>query len=397
MKRLCCPVTYSGKWAFGLFLAVFVWCYLPPQVFAQISPGTPYSTAIQLFSQRWTIREGEESVQISQTVLPIGIYLPFKDRFEMRLSSSYLNFQNLAENVQTTVSGLSDLKIQAGYALNTERRMVVNTAFSLPTGVSKLTDKQQDVVTDFISPDLSVRENRLGEGFNAGGTFSFVTDTSEEGLLGGAVGFLHRGAFQTALINADKSVTLKPGSETTVTAAYSHTTPSSFFQISPTLTFYGDEHINGLKALRLGPKFQTQVLATKMFNKRKGLLTTALQGVVRGETMTFEESAEVFHIKNPNSLTILASLDYNLMAKLRLTLTGVGRFIRTSTSEEEMVVTGSGTSNVFEEGATLSYAVSKSATLSLGQRYITGRGTNAKSEIRTINGFETFLRTSIRF
>ncbi|MBL7978343.1 MAG: hypothetical protein JNN12_08385 [Bacteroidetes Order II. Incertae sedis bacterium] len=397
MKRLRLRENSSGRLAFGLFMSVLVGCFLLPQATAQISPGTPYSTAIQLFSQNWTITEGDASTKISQTVLPIGLYLPFKDRLEMRLSSSYVNFQNQTDNTQTTVSGLSDLKIQAGYALNAERRMVVNTAFSLPTGVSKLTDKQQDVVTDFIAPDLSVRENRLGEGLNAGGTFSFVTDTSEEGLFGGAVGFLYRGSYETALINADRNVALRPGYEASLTMAYSHTTPVSFFQISPTLTLYGDEYIDHVKALRLGPKFQTQVLVTQMFNHRKGLFTAALQGVLRGETMTFEENTEIFHIKNPNSLTALASLDYSVIPKLRLTLTGVGRFIRTPGTQEAAVVTGSGRSNVFEQGATISLSVSKRASISIGQRYIQGDGINAKSEARTIKGFEIFLRTSIRF
>ncbi|HRK73696.1 MAG TPA: hypothetical protein PLL64_05440, partial [Rhodothermales bacterium] len=99
----------------------------------------------------------------------------------------------------------------------------------------------------------------------------------------------------------------------------------------------------------------------------------------------------------PNSLTALASLDYNVIPKLRLTLTGVGRFIRTPAIQEESVVTGSGRSNVFEQGATASISVSKMVSISIGQRYIKGDGTNAKSETRTIKGFETFLRTSIRF
>lgn len=365
---------------------------------AQISPGTPYSSAVQYFNQHWTIQEGENEYEIAQSVMPIGVYLPFADRLEVRVATSYVRFMSTQGGHTETVSGLADTKVQIGYALNAQRNFVVNSVFSLPTGFSKLDDKQQDVVTDFISPDLSVRENRLGEGLNAGGTISYVKDTSPEGLFGISAGFLHRGAFATSLINTNGSVNLQPGKEISATMAYSHTTPSSFLQISPSFTFYTDEFLNSSRTLRLGGKFQFQTLATKFFSQRKGLATFALQNVVRGQTQTYDDKATAYRVINPNTFTVLSSVDYQIIKQLRGTASLVGRFIRTqSTSLGDAEVIGNGRSNVFEEGVTLTYTVSPMASISIGQRWIKGQGTNREQEVRNIQGFEGFGRLSIRF
>ena len=365
--------------------------------YAQISPGTPYSSAVQFFNQNWKVTDGDTQYKISQSVLPLGFFLPFADRLEMRASTSFVHMKSDDSGAQETVSGMTDLKLQLGYALNAERNFVANAAFSLPTGFSELTRKQQDVLADFIAPDLSVRENRFGEGLNVGGTLSYVTDPTPESLIGGSVGVLRRGAFQTTLLSTDQQIELLPGVEAAASVAYSHTTAESFFQFTPTFTIYGDEYVNGAKTLRLGPKAQAQALATRLFANRKAMFTAALQGILRGKTQTFNENVTVYQISNPNSLTLLGSLEYQVVPKVRLVGTFVGRFIRSESDPDAEIVAGTGQSNVFEQGLIANIALSRTASISIGERYISGSGTNRDQETRTISGLETFIRTSIRF
>ena len=172
---------------------------LLPIAQAQVVPGMPRSGAAQIFAQSWDIQTNDAVTNITQSVLPIGIFLPIRDGLEARVSTSYVSLSKKTSNGPTeTVSGLTDLKLQANYAL-LGRRLMLGISLNLPTGQGNLTSQEQDVVFGFVAPDLSVRANRLGEGFNVGTTLSLAQPLSAYSTFGLAAGIVARGAYDTSI------------------------------------------------------------------------------------------------------------------------------------------------------------------------------------------------------
>jgi hypothetical protein len=371
---------------------------------AQITPGMGSSTGVQFYTQSWTVKDGTKSQTIHQSVLPIGVYVPIRDGIEMRVATAFVNFgRNNATTGQTEqVSGLSDLKLQGSIALLTNRNLVLNLAGNLPIGKKALTRLEQDIVTEFVAPDLSVRENRLGEGFNAGGTLSYVKDISATNLIGVSGGFVYHGAFDTIVLSANQSINLRPGYEVSGLFVYGSIGDEGSFQFSPSFTLYGSEQINSIEALQLGTKGQIQGVGTKFFNGKKGMFTFMLSDTFRQPTKVLQSTQTLStqsgttqqltaqNIISPNYFVLLFSIDHAIGNKLRATFTNVGRIIGPKGSSY-------GNSSVYEGGLTLSANLSPKVGISIGQRFITGSGVSWLGTNRNIQGFEVFARSSIRF
>lgn len=382
------------------FLGIWLWGFGISCINAQISPGMSTSSGLQFYTQSWTVKDGNKDMQIRQFVMPLGVYVPIKDGIEMRMATSIVNFsrKNASTGATDAVSGLGDLKLQSSMALTQNRNLVLNLAANLPIGQKALTRVEQDVVSEFVAPDLSVRENRFGGGFNFGGTLSFVKDVSLTNLFGVAGGVVYHGAFDTVILGTDQTINLHPGTEFSALAVYGYIGDGSTFQLSPSFTIYGKEKINGHEILKLGAKGQIQAIGTKSFNERKGVLTFMMSDTFRQPTMVLENANNgdgtsklvAQNIITPNYFVALFSIDHVIAQKLRATFTNVGRFYGPKGSAY-------GNSAVYEGGLTLTSNLNPKVSVSLGQRFITGSGTSWTGSERVVQGFEVFARSSIRF
>ncbi|MEM1270155.1 MAG: hypothetical protein AAGI08_08910 [Bacteroidota bacterium] len=368
--------------------------YLAVGTDAQILPDTPPSVAVQVYSQSWDIESDGATSTIQQSVVPIGVYVPLADGLEARVSTSYviLSRREAGATSDDEVSGLSDLRLNLNYGRLLNGRLLLGLAIGLPTGKLELTGQEQDVVFDFVAPDLSVRANRFSEGFNLGLTANYAFMLSETLTLGLGAGLVGRGAYETGIPGIGEIVDLQPGSEATVTAALNYTSGPSFARFTTAVTGYGVEQINGVEAFQLGPRVQLQASFRRLFAGGAGAVMLDVQNLFQSTNSSLGSGGLVEDDFNANGnyLTLGLGAQYQITRRITLGGSGLGRIIGANGQDV-------GDSNVFEASGVLGVQVTPAAVIDLGVRLVQGSGTGFAGEERAISGVEAFARSVIRF
>lgn len=358
---------------------------------AQVIPGQPYGGSLEAFVQSWDVEESGFTTTISQIYVPVNLFLPISDRFEARVSSGYVSMTRETDlSDSESVSGLADVKIQTNAAF-LQRRLIVGLVANLPSGSGELTGAEQDIVFDFVSPDLSVRTNRLGEGFNIGGTVSFANALSQTVTLGIGASVLNRGAYDTSLPGTSNPISLKPGLESRASATLDFSAGASAFRLSSMLTMYGTEQVDSQDFYQIGREVTLSADYLVAYSAGRGRFSAGLVEILRfdnslrsdGSFDTEETSSNgnylVFHVLN----------EYGISPRLRLSTTALARLVGANEFD-------AGDSTVFEGGLAATLVPSSSVALTLGGRYVTGSGTGFSGRNREINGLEGMLRTVVR-
>jgi hypothetical protein len=377
------------KYIFSFFFTMNLYG-LSAYLYGQITPNTPVSGAVQFFTQTWQINDEDNSVVTAhQNVMPLSVYIPVTNRVETRLTTGYAKFstEDKLGNIQR-IDGFTDLKIQTGAALLAQRNLVLGVALNLPTGSDALSNTQQNVLQAFASPDLSIRENRFGAGFNAGTTLSYATTLkNRKTLLGGALGFVYNGNYDIVL-NSD-TLMLSPGTESTLALALIHRNGDRNLLISPSLSLYGVEKWDGVQALQLGPKVQLQ--STYLFPlTNQWQVSVGLNQLLRlAPTVYNNNIAQRNTADMQPETTLILGAAYRFASGTTFAYNQVGRDIRSS--KESALNT-----QVLESNFLISQSFSNRLSLSLGQRFIWGKGTYQQNN-RTIQGNEGFVKAALKF
>lgn len=357
----------------------------------QVIPGAPYGGSLEAYYQTWDVDEGSGTTTISQTYVPVNVFLPFTDRFEAKLSSAYVSMTRDNDfDPSQSVSGLADVKVQADASF-LERRLIVGLVANLPSGQGELTGVEQDVVFDFVSPDLSVRTNRLGEGFNFGGTVSFANALSPTVTLGLGASVLSRGAYDTSLPGSSSLIHLSPGIEARASTTLDVLAGSSVFRLSSILATYGTEKVNDVDYYRIGQEWTIAADYVVGYAMGRGQFSFGVSELlrfhnsVRSNGSFGTEAAST----NGNYLVVNALNDYQVSPRLRVEVTAVGRLVGANDFNV-------GDSKVWEGGLAATLLPSENIALTLGGRYITGSGTGFSGRDRSITGMEGMFRTVIR-
>lgn len=357
----------------------------------QVIPGVPYGGSLDAYYQTWDVDEGAGTTTISETYVPINLFLPFTDRFEAKVSSAYVSMTRDTDfDESQSVSGLADVKVQAD-AVFLQRRLIVGLVANLPSGQGELTGVEQDVVFDFVSPDLSVRTNRLGEGFNLGGTVSFANALSPTVTIGLGASILSRGAYDTALPGSSTPIHLSPGLESRASATLDVLAGASVIRLTSMFTAYGTEKVNDVDYYRIGQEVTLAADYIVGYARGRGQASLGvtellrLNNSIRSNGSFGEEATST----NGNYLVLDASNRYQVSPKLRVGLTVVGRLVGANDF-------GVGDSKVIEGGLSATLLPSTNVALSIGGRYISGSGTGFTGRDRSISGIEGMFRTVIR-
>lgn len=357
----------------------------------QVIPGLPYSGSLEAYYQSFDIDEGATSTSITQTFVPINVFLPLTDRVEARLSSGYVSMSRDTDFADSeSVSGLADAKVQVNASF-LQRRLILGLVANLPGGQGELTGVEQDIVFDFVSPDLSVRTNRLGEGFNVGGTVSFANALSETVTLGVGASVLSRGSYDTALPGTSTPITLSPGLESRVGAALDMLSGSSMFSLSSTFAMYGTEQVNDVDNYKIGQELTVAADVTVGYATGRGQLSAGVLEILRFDNSVRTNGALVTEevSSNGNYLVLHASNDYGVSPRLMLTVSALGRLV--GANENDV-----GDATVLEGGLAATLTPSTNVAVTLGGRYVTGSGTGFSGRDRDISGMEGTIRTVVR-
>lgn len=364
-----------------------------PAARAQVVPGLPYSASVQAHLQSWTIDENDRETTISQVVVPVGVFLPVSDGIEVRLSTAYVSLSRDRPDADETesVSGAADLKLQASAAV-ADRRLLLGAIMNLPTGKGDLTSADQDVVLAFVAPDLSVRANRFGEGFNIGGTVSYAYPASPTSVLGLGAAFVSRGAYTTSFPGIAAEFDFNPGYEATLTGAWIYSQRNTRFRLATSYTRHGIEQANDVDIFQLGPRLAVDLSYTRAFSDGQGTATFQVQELYRfknssGLSGTFD--TELLNT-NGNYLVLITELGFQPTDALRFGFDVGGRFI----GKNEQSV---GNASVFEAGLDLTAYTGESVGVGLGFRGIVGSGTGLDGADRSIAGLEGTARLSFQF
>jgi hypothetical protein len=357
---------------------------------AQVIPGMLYSGSLESYYQSWEITEGESTTKINQLIVPVNVFLPVSDKADVRIGTSYASFGREVDGLDSeSVSGLTDIRLQANYAA-LDRRLLVSLIANLPTGKGELTSSQQDVVFDFVSPDLSVRANRLGEGFNVGGTVNFAEPLSHAAILSIGAGLIVRGAYDTGLPTSETSIRLAPGLLMNGSAGIDFFTGPSHLHLSSTFSYYGTEQVDDLDYYRIGPEFALRANYGVSYSRSKGMFTAGLHQILRldnsssvGGTFDTEPIST-----NGSYLAISAANEYAVTPIILVDVSAVARIV----GKNDFDV---GNSTVFEGGLGFTVLAAENVSVSLGGRYISGSGTGFTGLDRDLSGLEGAFRLAV--
>lgn len=355
----------------------------PSASLAQVIPGMQYAGAFEGVYQSWEITEGDEETKINQLIVPLSIFLPVTDKADIRIASSYASFGREGSDGSTeSVSGVTDVRLQANYAA-VQRRLLIGLVANLPTGQGELNNLQQDIVFDFVSPDLSVRANRLGEGFNLGGTLTYAAPVSRATILSLGGGLIYRGAYNTSLPDGETPIELNPGLLGNASLGVDFFTGPSHLHLSSTFSYFGTEQVDGADFYRIGPEIAFVADYGLGYSQGKGQFTAGLHQIIRlknSSTLSGEFGEEPIST-NGSYLAISAANRYAVARTVMLDLSGLVRLVGKNEFD-------AGDSTVFEGGLGIVVAATHTVQVSLAGRYVSGSGTGFSGLDRSITGFE---------
>jgi len=161
----------------------------------QIIYGQPTSGNLRFIYSDWTIETDATTSDISQMTIPLSGFIPLQDNLELRFfaANSSSNLDN--GEIEYTLSGLSDLRLQVNSAFSDDR-FLFSAGLNLPTGKKKLSHTDEQPVMAVLTQNyLSFPSRRLGEGFGlnllAGAAASLGSSR-----IGGTVMYQLNGSYQ---------------------------------------------------------------------------------------------------------------------------------------------------------------------------------------------------------
>jgi hypothetical protein len=354
---------------------------------AQVIPGMSYSGSFDSYFQSWEITEGDLTTKVNQVIMPIGLFVPVTDRMDLRIASSYASFgRDGASGGSESVSGLTDVRFQANYAL-LDRKLLLGVVANIPTGNGELTSVQQDIVYDFVSPDLSVRANRLGEGLNLGGTLTFATPISSSAILSIGAGVIGRGAYDTSLPTSDGPINLEPGIVANGSAGIDVFSGASHVRLSSTLSYYGTERVNGADYYKIGPEIAVVANYGLSYSQSKGRFSAGLHQIIRLDNSIVGDGTFGTEPISGNGSYLAVSIanGYAVARSVILDVSALARVVGKNGYEV-------GDNTALEGGLGVTFIAAPGIALTVGGRYISGSGTGFTGLDRKIKGIEGTFR-----
>lgn len=201
----------------------------------------PSSTAVILDPQfvSYQLGKGSTALTISQFAVPFAVIVPFNDRFNIDVSSSYANSQVKVPGTATSsIAGLTDTQLRGNYTLGDDFA-VITLGLNLPTGQYRVPDGQQ-VAAGQIGNDFLVYPVRsMGNGLAGTGGIG-IAQTLGAWNLGVGASFRYSTQFDAYQVQS-AVLRFTPGTEARLRVGLDRPVGDGSFYVSLTYSKFGND------------------------------------------------------------------------------------------------------------------------------------------------------------
>ncbi len=180
---------------------------------APLAAQDPSATAAIIDPQfvSYKFGTGAAAPSITQFSVPFAVIVPFSDRFNIDISSSYANSQVKTPGLATsTITGLTDTQIRGNFTIG-DQAAIVTIGLNLPTGAYTVPLAQQAAAEQIGNEFLVYPVTSMGNGLAATGGIGFA-QTMGAWNLGVGGSFRYSTAFD-AYQTAASPLRFTPGDE----------------------------------------------------------------------------------------------------------------------------------------------------------------------------------------
>jgi hypothetical protein len=201
----------------------------------------PSSTAIILDPQyvSYQLGTGATARTISQLGVPFAVIVPFSDRFNIDISSSYANSQvKLPGTATSAITGFTDAQVRGNLTLG-DNAAVLTLGVNLPSGQYKVPDGQQAAAGQIGNDFLIYPVTSMGNGLAATGGIGFAQSLGTWNLGIGA-SFRYSTAFDAYQVQTSV-LRFTPGNEARIRVGLDRPVGDGSFNVSVTYSKFGKD------------------------------------------------------------------------------------------------------------------------------------------------------------
>jgi hypothetical protein len=210
-------------------------------VAAPLTAQDPGSTAVILDPQFVNYQLGSGSAQrtISQLGIPFAVIVPFSDRFNIDISSSYASSQvKVPGQATSTITGLTDAQVRGNFTVG-DNRAVITLGVNLPTGQYRVPPGQLEAAGQIGNDFLIYPVTSMGNGLAATGGIGFAQALGDWNLGVGA-SFRYSTAFDAYELQTS-TLRFTPGNEVRLRAGLDRPVGDGSFNVSITYSKFGKD------------------------------------------------------------------------------------------------------------------------------------------------------------
>lgn len=255
------------------FLPLALCAALAAPFAAPLAAQDPSNTAVILDPQyvNYQLGTGATARTITQLGIPFAVIVPFSDRFNIDISSSYANSQvKVPGQATSTITGLTDAQLRGNLTLG-DNAAVITLGMNLPSGQYKVLDGQQAAAGQIANDFLIYPVTSMGSGLAATGGVGFA-QTLGDWNLGLGASFRYSSAFDAYQVGPTV-LRFTPGNEARLRVGLDRPVGDGSFSISMTYSKFGKDQANEA-AIATGDRALAQTaLAVPLGNGRDLLLS----------------------------------------------------------------------------------------------------------------------------
>lgn len=210
---------------------------------APLAAQDPSNTAVIVDPQfvSYTLGSGSSARTISQLGIPFAVIVPFSDRFNIDISSSYANSQvKVPGSATSTISGLTDAQVRGNYTLG-DNAAVLTLGVNLPTGQYSVPEGQQAAAGQIGNDFLLYPVTSMGNGLAATGGIGFAQALGNWNLGVGA-SFRYSTEFDAYQIQS-AVLRFTPGAEARLRVGLDRPVGDGSFNVSLTYSKFGKDQV----------------------------------------------------------------------------------------------------------------------------------------------------------
>jgi hypothetical protein len=203
----------------------------------------PTNTAAILDPQfvSYQLGSGSTAVTISQLGVPFAVIVPFTDRFNIDLSSSYASsLVKVPGSSTSSIAGLTDTQLRGNYTLGDDFA-VITLGLNLPTGQYKVPDGQQAAAGQIANDFLVYPVRSMGNGLAMTGGVGFA-QTLGAWNLGVGASFRYSTQFDAYQVQTT-ILRFTPGTEARLRVGLDRPVGDGSFYASVTYSKFGNDQV----------------------------------------------------------------------------------------------------------------------------------------------------------